>query len=237
MDVLGQTIEGPVAALLEVQLPAIEAAFGQPIAWQWDKKLPEGFLAQCRLQHDGRPEVLCRPDMRDDLFPTVIAHEVTHVTLTAEGYPRAQSAKGVDERLGLVFFNTFLDPEVNARLQAGGIERAPLQRYFFANVVRGLFERNVHEPTPLDAANSALWTCTFVAILLTDGLDLSDEFRRILHGRYSATMRRAVALSQEVRRFGWSHPDGCARSMEFAREQLKLRASIVIDQGAVAAGR
>ena len=137
----------------------------------------------------------------------------------------------MDPRLGLTFHNTLLDPEVNARITAAGVDVEPMERLLLANVVRGLFDKKVHEPTMLDAGNSGLWTLTFLSMLLKDGLGISKEFERILNKRYSATLQRAVGLAQEVRAAGLDSPGGCFKAMEIVRERLRLQTLVLVEEG------
>lgn len=236
LDILGRALVGPVAALLAHHLPRIEASYGGPVVWELSKKLPEGFHSQYVLRSRTQPVILLRAIKRDDIFNVVVAHELMHLVLNIDGFPRAQSGAGVDPRLGLVVYNTFVDPIVYRRLTSEGVSSEPLERLQFANTIQGLFERSVHEPTPLDEANAGLWTCTFVAMLLKDGLGLSNEFERVLNGRYSSTLKRAVQLVHEVRDIGLENPDGCARAMERALERTKLQRLVLIEQGMPAPG-
>lgn len=231
MEILGKPIGEAAARYCEEALAKIEAQYEKGVEWRWSTKLPEGFQSQYTMGKDATPIVQLRPPKRDDVFSAVVAHEVAHLILNTEGYPRAQSAPSVDPRLGLTFYNTLLDPEANARITAAGVDVEPMERLLLANVVRGLFDKKVHEPTMLDAGNSGLWTLTFLGMLLKDGLGISKEFERILNKRYSATLQRAVGLAQEVRAAGLDSPGGCFKAMEIARERLRLQTLVLVEEG------
>lgn len=234
MEILGKELTNPVAEFIERSLPIIQEAYDRPLDWEWSAKLPEGFQAQYSMGADGQPVIYVRKPKREGLFGLVVAHEVAHVLLTLEGFPRAQSASAYDPRLGLVFYNTILDTAVNTRLASEHILSESLERLLFAHVIGGLFDKGVHEPASTDIANSGLWALTFSTILLKDGLGLSNEFVRILRGRYSGTLRRAVALTSEIRGAGLEDPAGCVRAMEIARERLRLEQAILIEASASA---
>lgn len=234
MRILEREIGEAASRFCDEAVPKIEAFYGNGIEWRWSTKLPEGFQAQYTMGKDMTPIVQLRPPKKGDVFGAVVAHEIAHLLLNTEGYPRSQSAPSVDPRLGLVLYNTMLDPEANARVTAAGVEIEPMERLLLANVVRGLFDKNVHEPTMLDAGNAGLWTLTFLGMLLKDGLGISKEFERILNKRYGATLQRAVGLAQEVREAGLESPGGCFKAMEIARERLRLQSLVLVDEGASA---
>lgn len=170
MEILGKQVADEVCHFCDEALPIIETATGHPVTWEWDQKLPEGFQAQYNMTKDGGAVVHLRPPKRDDVFNAVVAHEVGHLLLHTEGYPKAAGASGVDPRLPLVLYNALVDPAVNARITAAGVDVEPQDRLLLANVVRGLFDKKVHEPTILDVGNSGLWTLTFLSMLLKDVL-------------------------------------------------------------------
>ena len=231
MEILEKPISEPAARFCEDAIPKIEAFYGKGVEWRWSTKLPEGFQAQYTLGKETTPIIQLRPPKKDAAFSAVVAHEVGHLVLNTEAYPRAQSVPSTDPRLGLMLYNTMVDPEVNARVKAAGVDVEPMERLLLANVVRGLFDKKVHEPTMLDAGNSGLWTLTFLSMILKDDLGLSKEFERILNKRYSTTLQRAVGLAQEVRAAGLDSPGGCFKAMEIARERLRLQSLVLIEEG------
>jgi len=187
--------------------------FKEPLLWAQDITLAEGINGRATtitssLNSSG-PEVhvirLRRiPARIEDSF--LVAHELGHFLLIAEGYPLVGSV--ANERLSSLVTTLVHDPLVDARLKKYGFDLRPAYRAEVEESRRQLVKR---PRSPTDRLTRIAFMLTHVGNLLHWELlgedDQCNEFKRWFEERYPDIASMGAKLLIRVKKVGYDTPE------------------------------
>jgi hypothetical protein len=198
-----------------------------PVYWAHDPTLPQGIdYRRTSLPARGIAVIRLRripPSLED---ASMIAHEVQHLVLDAEGFPTAGVRDLEYEDLSSALSSMIADPIVNSRLQNSGFDVRPDLQDEIEESQRQLA---TYPEAPTEYLSRLKWVFNYVAKVLEwssvygDATPGECPFATWFAARYPAVAREAEDLLALVRELGYTTPSEQRRLLDVVIRRYNLQ--------------
>ena len=183
------------------------------VHWELDKSLPRGIDGRSTERQPGRHAILLKRIPAVDRDAMLVAHELQHLILIAEDFPRT-GATAEHQNLSSSLNSMVQDPIVNARLHTYGFD---LLKGYLEEVKKTKRQLKRYKTAPAKDHERMLWIFNYVSKML-DWKVVSahaqvgeDKFKRWFDRRYPDLAREAQGVLDLVQQIGYDTPDNHRR--------------------------